>query len=113
MRASAKATSRFILASKTGTEFYDIENCCESVNHWVRGGCLYGIMPANGMVYLPPHNCSCYPEAKLFGLWALKARQPGLVFLGRIEAEHAVVTERDHAGHGPGILRRPQGRARR
>ena len=28
-------------------------------------------MPCNGLVYAPPHNCACYPEAKLFGLNAL------------------------------------------
>ncbi len=67
----AKATDRFILASRTGIEFVDFQNANWDLNHWVRGGCLYGIMPANGLVYAPPHNCACYPEAKLFGLNAL------------------------------------------
>jgi outer membrane protein assembly factor BamB len=67
----AKATSRFILASKTGIEFYDIENRRESVNHWVRGGCLYGIMPANGLVYSPMHSCACHLDSKLTGFNAL------------------------------------------
>ncbi len=67
----AKATDRFLLASRTGIEFVDIENSSWDLNHWVRGGCLYGIMPCNGLVYAPPHNCACYPEAKLFGLNAL------------------------------------------
>ncbi|MHC4541732.1 MAG: outer membrane protein assembly factor BamB family protein, partial [Planctomycetota bacterium] len=38
---------------------------------WVRGACLYGIMPANGMIYNPPHPCACYLEAKLYGFNAL------------------------------------------
>ena len=67
----AKATDRFLLASRTGIEFVDIENSSWDLNHWVRGGCLYGVMPCNGLVYAPPHNCACYPEAKLFGLNAL------------------------------------------
>ena len=67
----AKATDRFLLASRTGIEFVDIKNSKWDLNHWVRGGCLYGIMPCNGLVYAPPHNCACYPEAKLFGLNAL------------------------------------------
>ena len=67
----AKATDRFLLASRTGIEFVDIENSDWDLNHWVRGGCLYGVMPCNGLVYAPPHNCACYPEAKLFGLNAL------------------------------------------
>jgi len=70
----AKATSRFILASKTGIEFYDIENRCESVNHWVRGGCLYGIMPANGLIYSPMHSCACHLDSKLTGFNALAPR---------------------------------------
>jgi len=70
----AKATSRFILASKTGIEFYDIEDRCESVNHWVRGGCLYGIMPANGLIYAPMHSCACHLDSKLTGFNALAPR---------------------------------------
>jgi len=66
-----KATSRFILASKTGVEFYDTEKRSERVNHWVRGGCLYGIMPANGLVYAPMHSCACHLDSKLTGFNAL------------------------------------------
>lgn len=67
----AKATSRFILTSKTGIEFYDIANRREEVNHWARGGCLYGIMPANGLIYAPMHSCACHLDSKLVGLNAL------------------------------------------
>ena len=62
----AKATDRFLLASRTGIEFVDIENSRWDLNHWVRGGCLYGVMPCNGLVYAPPHNCACYPESQTF-----------------------------------------------
>ena len=67
----AKATDKFLLPSRTGIEFVDHEKQDWDIHHWVRGGCLYGIMPCNGLVYAPPHNCACYPEAKLFGLNAL------------------------------------------
>ncbi len=67
----AKATDKFIMASRTGVEFVDLKKKDWNINHWVRGGCLYGIMPANGLLYTPPHNCFCYPEAKLFGFNAL------------------------------------------
>ena len=33
-------------------------------------------MPSNGLVYSAPHNCACYPEAKLFGLNALAPASP-------------------------------------
>jgi len=67
----SKATTRFLLPSRTGIEFVDPETEHWDINHWVRGGCVYGIMPCNGLVYAPPHNCACYLEAKLFGFNAL------------------------------------------
>jgi len=69
----AKATDRYILCSRTGIEFVDVRTGEWTINHWVRGGCLYGIMPCNGLIYAPPHPCACYPEAKLNGLTALAA----------------------------------------
>ena len=45
-------------------------------NNWLRGTCQYGIMPANGLVYVPSHSCGCYPESKLWGFWALAAARP-------------------------------------
>ncbi|GAB6166950.1 hypothetical protein JCM19992_29500 [Thermostilla marina] len=68
-----KATDRYVIQGYRGLEFRDTVGN-ENVRHnWIRGICQYGILPANGMVYLPPHNCSCYPEAKLYGLWGLKS----------------------------------------
>jgi outer membrane protein assembly factor BamB len=67
----AKATEKFIIPSRTGIEFVDIEKQSWDINHWVRGACLYGVLPANGLTYAGPHNCACYPEAKLDGMNAL------------------------------------------
>ncbi|MCB1063270.1 MAG: PQQ-binding-like beta-propeller repeat protein, partial [Verrucomicrobiae bacterium] len=67
----AKATDRFIMPSRTGIEFVDPKTEQWEIHHWVRGGCLYGVMPCNGLTYAPPHNCACYPEAKLYGFNAL------------------------------------------
>ncbi|MFO7902395.1 MAG: PQQ-binding-like beta-propeller repeat protein, partial [Pirellulaceae bacterium] len=67
-----KATDRFLMMSRTGIEFIDPDTGKWNINHWVRGGCLYGVMPANGMLYAPPHACACYPESKLYGFNALK-----------------------------------------
>jgi outer membrane protein assembly factor BamB len=72
----AKATDKFIMPSRTGIEFVDIKKQNWNINHWVRGGCLYGVMPCNGLVYAPPHDCACYPEAKLYGLNALAPTSP-------------------------------------
>jgi len=69
----AKATEKYLMPSRTGIEFIDHEKKEWDINHWVRGGCLYGVLPANGLTYAPPHNCACYPEAKLYGFNALAA----------------------------------------
>ena len=67
----AKATDKYILCSRNGVEFVNIETGQWTINHWVRGGCLYGIMPCNGLLYAPFHPCACFPEAKLNGMTAL------------------------------------------
>ena len=67
----SKATDRYLLTSRTGIEFVDHEAAQWHPNHWVRGGCLYGILPCNGLIYTPPHNCACYLEAKVYGFTAL------------------------------------------
>ena len=69
-----KATDRYLMVSRTGIEFIDPKTGHWDINHWTRGGCLYGIMPANGLVYTPPHDCACYPESKMFGFAALGSR---------------------------------------
>jgi outer membrane protein assembly factor BamB len=94
----AKATDNFLMPSRTGIEFVDPDSEHWDINHWVRGGCLYGVMPCNGLTYAPPHNCACYPEAKLFGFNALAAPSstrpiPAIVpEAGRLETGPAVGT---------------------
>ncbi|MBT7298642.1 MAG: PQQ-binding-like beta-propeller repeat protein [Victivallales bacterium] len=68
-----KASTRFLMTSRTGIEFIDPATGHWDINHWTRGGCLYGIMPANGLIYTPPHNCACFPESKTSGFSALSA----------------------------------------
>jgi len=66
-----KATERFILTARRGTEFLDVGSGENILHHWVRGSCFLGIMPANGLLYAPPHPCVCYITAGLNGLHAL------------------------------------------
>ena len=66
-----KATLRYILASRRGTEFVDLEEGRHTVHNWVRGTCHVGMMPANGLQYAPPHPCQCYINEKLNGMTAL------------------------------------------
>ncbi|MBD3182844.1 PQQ-binding-like beta-propeller repeat protein [Candidatus Poribacteria bacterium] len=66
-----KATDDYIIGGYRGMEFLSLSSDKHSRNNWVRGSCQYGILPANGLVYVPPHSCGCYMEAKLYGFWAL------------------------------------------
>jgi len=66
-----KATTRYVLTARRGTEFIDLKSGENWRHHWVRGTCRYGILPANGLLYAPPHPCICYVTAKITGLWAL------------------------------------------
>jgi outer membrane protein assembly factor BamB len=72
----AKATDKFLIPSRTGIEYVDPTKKHWEIHHWVRGGCMYGVMPCNGFTYSPPHDCACYPEAKLYGFNALAAAAP-------------------------------------
>jgi SAM-dependent methyltransferase len=72
-----KATDRFIITGKRGIEMLDLAGSEHSRNNWVRGTCQYGILPANGLLYAPPHSCGCYMESKLRGFWALAAEGGG------------------------------------
>jgi len=66
-----KATTRLLLPPIMGTTVYDIAADTWTINNWVRGGCTYGAMPANGMLYVPAHACACYYQSKLNGFNAV------------------------------------------
>ncbi len=72
-----KATDKYLLTSRTGIEFIDVRRKQWLIHHWVRGACLYGIMPCNGLIYAPPHPCACYPEAKLNGFSVVAPKGAG------------------------------------
>ena len=88
-----KATVRYILASRRGTEYVDIKHGKHTVDNWVRGICHLGMMPANGLQYAPPHPCACYGQEKLNGMNALAPAYA------------------DEAGSGPGEPRLVRGPA--
>lgn len=61
----ARATENYLIVSRTGIELIDFRDQKWYPNHWVRGACAYGLIPANGMIYAPTHPCACYLSAKL------------------------------------------------
>lgn len=66
-----RATTKWLIAAATGTEFIDPKTGEWQIHHWVRGGCIYGMMPANGLLYATPQACACYYQSKLNGFTAL------------------------------------------
>jgi outer membrane protein assembly factor BamB len=72
-----KATTNYLLLGRDGTEYIDVETGELLDHHWMRGTCQYGIMPANGLTYVPPHSCACHIESKLNSFLALSSN-PGL-----------------------------------
>jgi outer membrane protein assembly factor BamB len=71
-----KATENFILMGKEGVECVDLRTGKVIVNRWVRGACLYGIMPANGLIYFTPEACACNQMNRLDGYGALAPAAP-------------------------------------
>jgi outer membrane protein assembly factor BamB len=70
-----KATVRYLISSYEGAEFLDFQADNHCQNNWLRGACKYGMMPANGMLYVPPDQCFCQPGAKFLGFAAVTAEK--------------------------------------
>ncbi|MCH7990144.1 MAG: PQQ-binding-like beta-propeller repeat protein, partial [Planctomycetes bacterium] len=68
-----KATDRFFLLGNQGVQFVDRNSKEASLHHWLRGTCQYGIMPANGLLYVTPDSCACNMKSKLSGFWAIES----------------------------------------
>ncbi len=66
-----KASSDMIITGRLGTEFVHMETGDVAAIKWLRGECQYGLTPANGMLYAPPHPCWCYTSALINGFNAL------------------------------------------
>jgi len=66
-----RGTPNYMMWSKRGIELVDLNGDAHSRNDWVRSTCRYGFMPANGMIYVTPTPCFCFPGVKLNGFNAL------------------------------------------
>jgi len=66
-----KATERFLVMGDLGVEFVNVDDWSWNGNPWVRGTCQYGVMPCNGLLYVPPDSCACRPEMRLHGFSAM------------------------------------------
>ncbi len=67
----SKATSRFLLTARRGVEFIDMTTGKGYAYNGFRGTCQSGVVPANGLLYLPPNACGCYIQANMTGFKAM------------------------------------------
>ena len=99
-----RATQRFLVTGRTGVEFIDFDTGQSSRHHWTRGVCRFGVVPGNGLLYVPPNSCACFIEAKLTGFNALAPASPHRVPPAQVpEAERL---ERGSAYEAPPRRRR-------
>ncbi len=82
-----KATARYMISGERGSEFLDLEGDQHSRHNWFRGPCIHGMVPANGLFYVPPHQCFCYPAVRMDGFFALAAPRESPAVDGSGEAD--------------------------
>jgi outer membrane protein assembly factor BamB len=76
-----KATAHYMISGERGSEFLDLHDDDHRRHNWLRGPCIHGMLPANGLFYVPPHQCFCYPAVRMDGFFAMASRredQPSL-----------------------------------
>ncbi len=66
-----RATTEYLMTQGIGTEFYKWGGDEVEIFHYVRGSCVYGVMPCNGLLYKPADSCCCYYQSKLEHFCAL------------------------------------------
>lgn len=67
----SRATTRYLITNGMGAEFYKVGADRLDIFNYVRGSCVYGVMPCNGLLYKPPDSCCCYYQSKLEHFCAL------------------------------------------
>jgi outer membrane protein assembly factor BamB len=70
-----KATEHYLICGRRGLEYIDLIGDNHVNNWWLRGVCQYGVMPSNGLIYVPPHPCQCFNDIKFDGFHALAAQE--------------------------------------
>ena len=68
-----RATANFMITGERGSEFLDFHQDDHTRHNWVRGPCITGMVPANGLFYVPPHQCFCYPAVRMDGFFAFSS----------------------------------------
>ena len=70
-----RATSNYMITGERGSEFLALCDDDHSRHNWLRGPCIHGMLPANGLYYVPPHQCFCYPAIRMDGFFSVASRR--------------------------------------
>jgi len=62
-----RATEKYMITPFRGTEFISLTGRQHTQNDWLRGPCTFGVLPCNGLLYVPPNPCFCYTGVKMTG----------------------------------------------
>ena len=87
-----KATSKYLVFGRSGVEFIEVATGKVVPNHWTRGVCQYGVMPCNGLLYVPSHACACFVDSKLNGFNCLAPKR---------SSDPIAESDEDRLEHGP------------
>jgi hypothetical protein len=74
-----RATERFLILGRSGVEFIDVATGRGIANHWTRGTCQFGVIFADGLLYVPPHPCACFIRSKLTGFYCYAPKRESAV----------------------------------
>ena len=71
------ATSRYVLDARLST-MWDLEEGQREGFKFARGGCQVGMIPANGLAYVPPNACGCLEEQLRANMALVHSKDHGL-----------------------------------
>jgi hypothetical protein len=108
----SKGTEDYLIWSKRGVEFMDIRGGQNhSGNDWVRSVCRYGVMPANGLLYVPPTPCRCQPGVQMTGFNAFAAAESSAAAESPTRQATREMSDESRLEHGPAYALVPSGEA--
>ena len=93
-----RATEQFIISGNHGFELMNVETGSMQAQFWLRGDCNFGLIPVNGLLYIPPGPCVCCADSMLRSTWAVAPRTAWLDDL-------ATATDQGRLTTGPALGR--------
>jgi len=70
-----KASEKFVFTCRDGVELMDYEKGWIRNNSWTRGPCQFGVLPCNGLLYVPPDACACHLKMRMPGFKAYSSQR--------------------------------------